>query len=372
MKPSDFFREEQDSEWSTNGGDPWSVRLVFDEDLVVRLRRGPFDGGTDIEAAFGLAHLAQRELTAFGTDHSEKLDNDQMATVLRSMTVVLKRLGVAFDPPFRDFTGFHGYWSGQGMSGGGGWAARRGYVSELFAPIFSRLDALEDAETAPAYRGVDGKLKNIIFASTGPKPRIVLRDALNNVIEVVEGAEQCLFYDRPLADSGLSWDELVQWWRTAAGDMEGKTDTEVARHLYGRLAASLASEPEKLLFRSYCERYGSDGSHPALLPQVYLHYDPQTRKERDGRPGPLRRERMDFLLLLPHGIRVVLEVDGKQHYAEGDVASPRRYSEMVAEDRSLQLRGYEVFRFGGSELRTADAADKLRQFFNDLERRYGR
>lgn len=125
MKPSDFFKEEQNSDWSMNG-DPWTVRSVFDEDMVVGLRRGPTDGSTDLEAAFGLAHLAQRELTAFGTDSSQVLDNDQMATLLRSLSVVLKRLGVTFDPPFRDFTGFHGYWSGQGMSGGGGWAARRG------------------------------------------------------------------------------------------------------------------------------------------------------------------------------------------------------------------------------------------------------
>jgi hypothetical protein len=49
---------------------------------------------------------------------------------------------------------------------------------------------------------------------------------------------------------------------------------------------------------------------------------------------------MDFLLLAPNGRRVVIEVDGKQHYAEGDKASPRLYSQMVAEDRRLQLRGY--------------------------------
>jgi len=42
------------------------------------------------------------------------------------------------------------------------------------------------------------------------------------------------------------------------------------------------------------------------------------------------RERMDFLLLLPRGVRIMLEVDGKQHYAEGDTASPKLYSDMVA------------------------------------------
>ncbi len=60
--------------------------------------------------------------------------------------------------------------------------------------------------------GVDGELKNIIFAADGPKPEIVLRDALNNVIEITKHEEHCLVYDRPLPESGLSWRELVSWW----------------------------------------------------------------------------------------------------------------------------------------------------------------
>lgn len=67
-------------------------------------------------------------------------------------------------------------------------------------------------------------------------------------------------------------------------------------------------------------------------------------------PAPfLARQRMDFLLLFSDRQRMVSEVDGKQHYAHGDQASPVLYSEMVAEDR-LRLAGYEVYRFGGYEL----------------------
>ncbi len=147
----------------------------------------------------------------------------------------------------------------------------------------------------------------------------------------------------------------------------------MARSPYGRLIASLKDNPvEQLLFRTYCKRYGTEqaGALPALLPQVYLHYDPLTRVQRGGRPSVLGRERMDFLLLFPGRARVVIEVDGKQHYAEGDVASPRLYSEMVAEDRLLRLRGYEVYRFGGYELMQPDAAKMLRTFFDDLLTNY--
>lgn len=294
------------------------------------------------------------------------MDDEGLSVALRSLRAILKRLGIGFDTPFRDFQSFRGYWIAQGMSNS--WGARRDYLNELFAPVFARLEELEDEQAVGAVRGVDGELKNIIFASTGPKPRIVLRDAINNVIEVVENAEYCLFYDRPLSEAGLTWAELVHWWR-ASNDLGDQDDVEVARSLYRRLAASLDSPPENTLFRTYCERYGSaedGGRQPALLPQVYLHYDPRTRRERGGQPSVLMRERMDFLLLLPRGVRIVLEVDGQQHYAEGDTASPRLYSEMVAEDRRLRLRGYEVYRFGGYELSGAGASDMLREFFDSL------
>jgi very-short-patch-repair endonuclease len=65
----------------------------------------------------------------------------------------------------------------------------------------------------------------------------------------------------------------------------------------------------------------------------------------------LPRQRMDFLLLPGGSTRVVIDLDGKHHYATDDgVASPPRYAEMVREDRRIRLGGYEVFRFGGGEL----------------------
>ncbi len=64
---------------------------------------------------------------------------------------------------------------------------------------------------------------------------------------------------------------------------------------------------------------------PALLPQVYLRYDPYTRAQRQFRAGELKRERMDFLLLFDNGVRAVVEVDGQQHYANSDgKASPAK------------------------------------------------
>ncbi len=218
-------------------------------------------------------------------------------------------------------------------------------------------------------RGTDGALKNLIFAAVGAKPRIVLRDAIENIIEIVEGADRCLVYDRPLGPAGLSWDDLALWWADGAH----AAAPEDPRALYGRLYRSLASPPERLLFQAYGARYGTEGggSTPALVPQVYLHYDPYTKREIRLMSGQeLPRQRMDFLLLPSDRRRIVIEVDGRQHFAEDDgTASPGRYAQMVSEDRRLQLAGYEVFRFGAAELRDeASARSASEAFFSELLR----
>jgi len=102
------------------------------------------------------------------------------------------------------------------------------------------------------------------------------------------------------------------------------------------------------------------------VPQVYLHYDPYVH--RVGETGHLFRQRMDFLLLLPGRRRVVLEIDGKHHYARVDgMADPWAYAAMMAEDRRLRLSGYEVHRFGDAEfVDEAACVATLDAFFDNL------
>lgn len=86
----------------------------------------------------------------------------------------------------------------------------------------------------------------------------------------------------------------------------------------------------------------------------------------------LLRFRMDFLLLLPQGVRVVIEVDGKHHYADtGGSADVQRYAQMVRADRELKLAGYEVFRFGAAELQAPTGKVDVKAFFVALFKRYG-
>jgi hypothetical protein len=94
-----------------------TTRLVLDTALVERLRGGPLDEIDDLEAARSLAQLTRDELLAFGTSGGSRLTDQQTVAVLRSVRTMLKRQGIEFEPPFRDFDGFRDYWVNQGMKG---------------------------------------------------------------------------------------------------------------------------------------------------------------------------------------------------------------------------------------------------------------
>jgi very-short-patch-repair endonuclease len=248
-------------------------------------------------------------------------------------------------------------------------------LADLGEKLLERYPGTSDLETMlkllkHSGDGVQGGFKNLIFAADGPKPEIVLADAISNTIEIVKNAENCLIYDLPILNTGLRWEHLVGWWSKRQNLPFPDRATE--HNLFHRLRKSLASPPEHLLFETYFKVFHKRMAErlPALVPQVYLHYDPKTLLDLQGKRR-IPRQRMDFLLLFSSSERVVIEVDGKQHYAEGDVASPKRYAEMVAEDRRLRLLGYEVYRFGGLELDPAAGHIVVTSFFEQLFERHG-
>ncbi|BDB27317.1 DUF559 domain-containing protein [Cupriavidus sp. P-10] len=169
---------------------------------------------------------------------------------------------------------------------------------------------------------------------------------------------------------GLRWQDLQDWWQAR----EGIAYPEMAkRALYERLLSCLPdnSPPQRTLFKGYHRAFRTQiPGLPALVPEVWLHWDQRTAKQRGAEA--LLSHRMDFLLLLPHDVRIVIEVDGKHHYAadpEGK-ASAQRYADMARSDRALKLAGYEVYRFGAHELLADNADEQVREFFVAMFARY--
>ena len=250
-----------------------------------------------------------------------------------------------------------------------------------------RLVVTGEQSRHPIYRvaripaGVSGTRKNLIFAATSAKPDLYFVDAINNDIGIRNDSD-ALIYDEFLSESGMLWRTLVQWWQTRQG-LDNRGDAQ--RSLYCRLRQAVRATHSVVqhavfdtYYREFPPRMGD--SLPALIPEVYLHYDPRTLRER-GADSVLRRQRMDFVLLLNHRVRVVIEIDGSQHYSEAGRPAPTKYAEMVEKDRQLRLDGYELYRFGAAELPDATAfGGKITvgphsravvvEFFNQLWRKH--
>ncbi len=224
--------------------------------------------------------------------------------------------------------------------------------------------------------GVKGKVSSIVFAAI-QKPDILLTDVLNKDIQIPVDESKYLLYDEEIGVDGLTWDRLQEWYDGNHSQGENSLIDgleEAVKHC--------GSRPEELFFDAYLEIVEAyENRIPALLPQVYLYYDSKVQKERTERI--FDHQCMDFLMLFSESQRVVIELDGVQHYSEGTVqfeseqyrrslASPSKYASMVSAQREMTLSGYEVYRFGGYEFRDQEKAKlMLKEFFADLFAKHG-
>lgn len=78
----------------------------------------------------------------YGTAGGQRLNEEEIAEAIRALVAVTRRLGVNFDPPYRDFASFRTYWLRN--EGYGSWQARRELLSDLFDPLYMRLERLEE------------------------------------------------------------------------------------------------------------------------------------------------------------------------------------------------------------------------------------
>ena len=200
--------------------------------------------------------------------------------------------------------------------------------------------------------------KNLIFASPG-KPDLRFRDAVDNDIEIVTGRKEVLVYDEPIRGALPVARSAILVGAARANRGARSRETEPVPASFEQSTEDIASPTAAVQshFSSTFER--GYPACPRSSPRFGLHYDPKTVRER-GKEA-LLRQRMDYLMLLPAGVRIVLEVDGQHHYSSDGRAAPKRYAELVYADRELKLCGYDVYRFGASELKggTGQAARRL-------------
>lgn len=204
---------------------------------------------------------------------------------------------------------------------------------EKYKPIFQ----IKTQQTFP-------NAKYLIFGADIEKPDIILKSVLDGDIEVIN-KNNILIYDTEIGDS-LLYRDFDKWW-------------EKVKNNYKDYKSSL-NEIEQKISDFYKNNYRKD-SHPVLIPQVYMHYDPKNQKFREQYENGkvLTFQRMDFLILYK-GKRVIIEIDGKEHFQNSD-----KYFKQCKYDRDMKFLGYDVFRLGGAEL-TDNSDATVKEFFDNL------
>jgi hypothetical protein len=220
-------------------------------------------------------------------------------------------------------------------------AYRSAPLERPWVEVYESLRSYVESRSSPPQRF------NLVFA-TERKPDIVILDVPGNRIAARD--DSALIFDETIDRDGLTISRLKSWWIARKGDSE---------KLYPRLKNSLGSRAEEAFFDHYYLRFinqreDSGNALPALLPQVWLQYDPVTRAERGGLKA-LARQRLD--------------IDGPQHIQpDGGKSAFQVYQEQLEADRALVLDGYEVYRFGADEVARTSAAKMLDDFFKHVLR----
>ena len=202
-------------------------------------------------------------------------------------------------------------------------------------------------------------------------------DFLNQDVKIPTNIDKYLYYDKRIDANGLTWRELERWYEEVQDDYGINFVDRLMRSV-----ENCGSPIEKKLFTAYLDIVEELGDNiPAILPQVYLYYDSKVQKERLKKI--FDHQCMDFLMIISESRRVVIELDGIQHYAKDEKihipnrqypiyeASVDKYASMVSAQRDMTLAGYEVYRFGGKELCYDNAAMLIKQFFKDLFQKHG-
>ena len=132
---------------------------------------------------------------------------------------------------------------------------------------------------------------------------------------------------------------------------------------------SMQVECEILFYHAYFVQFikpyleNKNSAPIALLPQVYLNWDPFTKKQRGYK---LVNQKVDFLWYGPNHFPLVIEIDGPSHWEFPDVG----YRVQCEFDRDLMDRGFHIRRFTNDEIRSWHSQNRLEEEVKSLFSRY--
>ncbi|MGW3834768.1 hypothetical protein [Streptomyces microflavus] len=107
--------------------------------------------------ATAITKLLYEDFVGYGTDgKGMRLNDESVVPVIKAHGTILERLALARPQwPFKTFDGSHSfgsYWRKNGMSGGGGWQARRECVESILGPAWTPWTNCRSSSTRAASR----------------------------------------------------------------------------------------------------------------------------------------------------------------------------------------------------------------------------
>ena len=115
---------------------------ILNRGLLERIWLGGNVDRSDVEVGVALLRLTHDELAAYGTDGTQRTNDDEIRLILQICRRLVKRIGISLDLPFSDFRTFRSHWIAN--DGYGSWQARRDILNALFEPTHRQLAHLED------------------------------------------------------------------------------------------------------------------------------------------------------------------------------------------------------------------------------------
>lgn len=270
MRASDFLLVVEPDEFGFDGE---LVSRQLDEDLVKALRRGALDGTADTSAAIALLDLVYDQLQRYGTDGSQYLVDPEIELAIKTLEVVVGRIGVSVKIPFRDFTRFRSYWLKNNAAGS--WQARRDLLEKLFEPVRECLLAMEG-------RPLDARLSHLPLA--GLRDSSAIREqlqrihraigndpalAIGSAKDLIESTAKTVLIERSKpVDDKADIPALVRAAQLALGlhassSVPGPDGSDAVKRILGAVA-SIAVGVAELRNRGYGTGHGPSGQRVGL------------------------------------------------------------------------------------------------------------
>lgn len=200
--------------------------------------------------------------------------------------------------------------------------------------------------------------KYLFFGVSKEKPDIRIKDVIDGNLDIVN-QDDIIVYDEEIKGS-LTYRDFNLWWQKNR-----------KKYSWYRLEEQL--QPRELKVQNfYKQHYAMNEDNPILIPQVYLHYDPKNKQERQKCKinETMIFQRMDFLILY-NNRRIIIEIDGQSHFETNNRIDLTKYSKQVEYDRTMKFLGYEIFRLCNYEIDSCDYEKTLEVFFSNLYRYLG-